>query len=61
MPLADDDDALHYEIRKKRKNSAAVTLGKQGGKVKSAAKSKAARKNGKLGGRPKSVRGPRNS
>ena len=40
----------------KAKNPAAVALGKIGGKVKSAAKTKAARKNGKLGGRPKKVK-----
>jgi hypothetical protein len=36
----------------KRKNAAAVALGKRGGKVKSDAKAAAARANGKLGGRP---------
>lgn len=35
------------------KNPAAVTLGRLGGRAKSAAKAEAARRNGKLGGRPK--------
>jgi hypothetical protein len=36
-----------------RKNPAAVTLGRKGGKVKSEAKAEAARENGKRGGRPR--------
>lgn len=35
-----------------RKNPAAVTLGRKGGKVKSEAKAAASRNNGKRGGRP---------
>jgi hypothetical protein len=37
----------------KRKNPAAVALGRKGGHVTSRAKAAAARANGKLGGRPK--------
>lgn len=37
------------------KNTAAVTLGRRGGKKKSEAKALAARVNGKKGGRPKKV------
>lgn len=39
----------------KRKNPAAVALGKLGGRVTSEAKTKAVRENGKKGGRPKKV------
>ena len=43
-----------------KKNPAAVTLGKLGGRAKSEAKTKAARVNGKKGGWPKGKkRGPR--
>jgi len=35
------------------KNKAAVTLGRLGGRVKSAAKTAAARANGRMGGRPR--------
>lgn len=38
---------------KKKKNPAAVTLGRMGGLAKSDRKTAANRKNGKLGGRPK--------
>ena len=37
----------------KRKNPAAVSLGRKGGKVTSEAKAEAARKNGRKGGRPR--------
>ncbi len=37
----------------KKKNKAAVALGRLGGKAKSAAKTTAVRENGKLGGRPR--------
>jgi hypothetical protein len=37
----------------KRKNPAAVALGRMGGKVKSEAKAMSSRANGKLGGRPR--------
>ncbi len=37
----------------KRKNPAAVALGRKGGAAKSEAKAAAARENGKKGGRPK--------
>jgi hypothetical protein len=44
-------------MKTRRKNPAAVALGRRGGKVgglaRSAAKTRAARRNGKLGGRPK--------
>jgi hypothetical protein len=35
------------------KNPAAVSLGRLGGRIKTAAKAEAARRNGKLGGRPR--------
>jgi hypothetical protein len=38
---------------KRRKNPHAVALGRRGGQVRSAAKTRAARENGKLGGRPR--------
>lgn len=38
---------------RKRKNPAAVALGRKGGKVTSDAKAEAARANGKKGGRPR--------
>jgi hypothetical protein len=38
-----------------RKNTAAVTLGRKGGKATSEAKTAAARANGRKGGRPKNV------
>lgn len=41
-----------------RKNSAAVALGKRGGKSKSPAKSAASRSNGAKGGRPRKPRAP---
>ena len=41
-----------------KRNPAAVSLGKRGGKVKRAAKAAAARKNGRLGGRPKKKAAP---
>jgi hypothetical protein len=37
----------------KKKNAAAVSLGRRGGSVKSDAKTEAVRRNGKLGGRPR--------
>ncbi len=39
-----------------RKNTAAVALGRKGGKAKSEAKTAAARENGKKGGRPRKPR-----
>lgn len=39
--------------RRRRKNPAAVTLGRLGGRVKSEAKAAAVRENGKRGGRPR--------
>lgn len=39
----------------RRKNPAAVALGKMGGQARSPAKADAARENGKRGGRPKKV------
>lgn len=39
----------------KRKNPAAVALGRLGGSIKSRAKAKSSKANGKLGGRPKKV------
>ena len=40
----------------KRKNPAAVALGRLGGKARSAAKARASQENGRLGGRPKKGR-----
>lgn len=49
----------------KRKNPAAVALGRRGGRVgglaRTAAKAAAARRNGKLGGRPRKSRGKKRS
>lgn len=42
--------------KRKRKNPHAVALGRLGGRVKSAAKTKAVQENGKKGGRPKKGR-----
>jgi len=39
-----------------RKNPAAVSLGRRGGRAKTAAKAEAARRNGRLGGRPSATR-----
>jgi len=39
--------------KKRKKNPAAVALGRLGGRPKTAAKARAARENGKKGGRPR--------
>ena len=43
----------------KRKNPAAVALGRRGGLARSRAKAKAARENGRRGGRPRQAKGRR--
>jgi hypothetical protein len=45
----------------RRKNRAAVALGRKGGKVRSDAKTLAARENGKRGGRPRKIIEPQPS
>lgn len=42
-------------MAKKRKDPAAVSLGRRGGSVRSEAKARAVRENGKLGGRPRKI------